>query len=472
MPGTSPWLTSLRVLAILASVDECASGVSTVSGFGDDLAIVQTDLRVASQRNVIRAQGAQEGHFDHIYVDWNAGAFGVPKLQQSEGPDVELARDAPQAPQQRPINVPRLRGRERVSQILPVLVVVGIAFLKMRNVVATGVSQVDMRKVVELVAALILFLVSGPAIIILNKRIMKDHHFHFPIVLASLGNVLMMLLTRSSVALGLRRLETPSMEWGRYLRVVVLLNVFNFGTQVLGMWAYMFISVPEIQILKCVTVILVMVFATIFVKEPVNSILVLSVIIIAAGTCLSAIFGNGHSRIVGDTTGAQLIGVLLCVLASTFEAAKTVCSQILMDSLKVFDGIYWSSPAFVLLAMIFIAAIELRSLLHHHFTLQLAGLLALNAVLTGLIVLSSFWFVKLVGALTLKVVTQARSVGLILASVLFFHEQCTQMQYLGCTVSLVGIGLFDHAKATLTSSKKGITTESQKSAEVEAPSKS
>mmetsp|Transcript_26717 Transcript_26717/g.83257 ORF Transcript_26717/g.83257 Transcript_26717/m.83257 type:complete len:145 (-) Transcript_26717:5-439(-) len=129
-----------------------------------------------------------------------------------------------------------------------------------------------------------------------------------------------------------------------------------------------------------------------------------------------------------------------------------------MDHLRVFDGVYWSSPAFVLMATLLASAVELRSLLRHPFTGQLVGLLALNSVLTGLIVISGFWFVKLVGALTLKVVTQARTVGLILVSVVFFHEKCSRMQYVGYSLTLVGICLFDHARGILAKRQKDLET--------------
>lgn len=443
--------------------------------YGDDTAIVQTGLRVELQGRALRAQNSSErtdAKSEHdVFVDWNLGAFGIPRLLESSR-DVALRLPEKTEKGKLPdiMGFPGLHGWGRMSQVLPVLVVGLLAVSKLKSVLGVSPGQVDMRKVAELITALTLFLVSGPAVIIINKRIMKEHHFHFPIVLASLGNVLMMVLTRTMVALGWVELQTKTMEWGRYARVVLLLNCANFATQVLGMWAYMFISVPEIQILKSITVVLVMIFAAVFVKEPINGVLVASVFVIAAGTAISAIFEHDSSRIVARP-GAQAFGVVICILASTFEAAKSVCTQILMDSLKLFDGLYWSSPAFVFVAIIFVCAIELKGLIAHEFTSQLIGLLVLNAILTGFIVLSSFWFVKLVGALTLKVVTQARTVGLILVSVFFFQEHCTPMMYVGYAVSLVGIGLYDHAKGMLQAAAKKDQVLTQAISEAEKPQK-
>jgi len=100
----------------------------------------------------------------------------------------------------------------------------------------------------------------------------------------------------------------------------------------------------------------------------------------------------------------------------------------------------------VLLALVFVGAIELRGLLHFDWSWPLVLTLTLNAFLTGLIVVSTFWFVKLAGALTLKVITQARSIGLILFAVFFCGENCVGAQYTGYAVSLIGLGMFDHAK--------------------------
>jgi len=332
--------------------------------------------------------------------------------------------------------------------------VLGLALSKTGQLVANGRGRLEPRWCLEFACALGLFLISGPAVILLNKHIMKAQRFHFPVLLASLGSALNMVLTRGAVALGLVKLETPELGWQRFFRVVVPVNIFNFSTQVLGMAAYMFISVPEIQILKSVTVVFVMIFAAVAIREPVNGLLGLSVVVVAGGTCISAVY---EPR--GMSTGAQAgehqgLGVLLCLLASACEAAKSVTSQVLMDNLSVFDGLYWSSPTFVLIACVMVPSMELRGLLRFHFTGELVWLLVANAVLTSVVVLASFWFVKLVGALSLKIVTQGRTVGLILCSVFFFRESCTAMQYVGYTVTILGMGLFDRAKQQLAAGKK------------------
>eukprot|EP00418_Pyrodinium_bahamense_P083369 CAMPEP_0179064534 /NCGR_PEP_ID=MMETSP0796-20121207/27997_1 /TAXON_ID=73915 /ORGANISM="Pyrodinium bahamense, Strain pbaha01" /LENGTH=507 /DNA_ID=CAMNT_0020761483 /DNA_START=46 /DNA_END=1566 /DNA_ORIENTATION=- len=451
----------LCATAILA----CAASQSE----GDCMAMVQTSSALAERNHLARPVNTTVNNLTgtnvrRLIVDWGSGVFStaVLRLDQQNVSDEHV-----HATQVR--DVPKLhRMRDRMFQVLPIIAVVLIV---MRTSIARpAIKDIQPMKVLEMLAAWALFLGSGPAVILLNKHVMKEHHFHFPIFLASLGQLFIMVVTRTSVACGLYHLERPTMEWRRYLRVVLLLNIFNFGTQVLGMWSYMFVSVPLIQILKSITVVLVLVFAVIFVQEPVTFMLTVSILVISTGTAVSAVFDDGHGTLVGKGEGAWVLGVALCVLASAFEAAKTICSQILMDSLKVFDGMYWSSPAFVLLAVIFVGSIELRGLINHPWSGPLVGCLIGNALLTGLIVLSSFWFVKLVGALTLKIVTQARTVGLILVSVFCFSEHCSDMQYVGYAVTLVGMLLFNEAKQALANdSAKAKAMAVAKAAEADAP---
>jgi drug/metabolite transporter (DMT)-like permease len=343
----------------------------------------------------------------------------------------------------------QLTATDRLYQMMPIFVVMALGFRKLRENVGMNAASMSARSITEVAVCLALYCVSGPAIILLNKHIMRAHKFHFPILLASLGNVFLLIVTRASVALGWQTLEVEHLSWDRYLKVAVPINIFNFLAQTLGMYPFMFISVPQIQILKSTTIVMVLLFAWLFVNEKVNKLLVGSILVISAGVCVSAVF-DGDSMVGGDSgVSHTLIGVTLMVLSCACEAAKTVISQVLIDKMPLFDVLYHSSPSFVLLATVFVGCMEGKRVYHYDFNGTVVGLLVANALTTGVIVFSSFWFVKLAGALTLKVVTQARSVGLILCSVVFFGEVCSGPQYVGLTLTLVGMGMFDHAKQVL-----------------------
>lgn len=350
-----------------------------------------------------------------------------------------------------------LRPTDRVCQVLPVIIVFLLGLSKMWQARAPQQRQ-TMTKAIEFLFVLALYLFSGPCVILVNKHIMRHYNFHFPIILASLGNVLIAFITRSLVKLKLVKLEEApeQMSWRRYLRTVVPLNIFNFSAQVFGMWAYLFISVPCIQILKSITIVLTAFFAYLFVAEAMPPLKTVGILAISAGVCLSAFFEEKTAT--SPESKAPLIGICLSICASASESIKTVVCQILVDKFSLFDSLYWSSPMFVFIAIIFVCALELKPLTQQSIDPNLGWLLPANAVLTGMIVLATFWFTKLAGAISLKVVTQARSIGLILCSVFFFSETCNSMQYVGFSIALVGVWMFDISKnaldSTLAASKK------------------
>jgi len=403
--------------------------------FGRDLLIASLD------------QAQLPGEFvedDHSWAPLPSRRANLLKTVKAAILDEPSEKDVPvQAPP-----APRM-GWEHFCQLTPVLVVAALSFDKLRQAFARSAGGMSALTLAEVAASLTLYCISGPAVILLNKHIMRTHKFHFPILLASLGNVFLMIVTRAAVSFGWKKLEVECVPWDKYLKVVVPINIFNFLTQTLGMYAFLFISVPEIQILKSMTIVMVLFFAWLLVNEKVSRLLVCSVLVIAGGVCLSAAYDNDSKVGGGHGVRNTVIGVVLMLLASTFEAAKTVISQVLMEKMSLFDGIYHSSPAFVLLAAVFVGCMEAKGLYHYEFNGTVAWLLAANAMATGVIVLSSFWFVKLAGALTLKVVTQARSIGLIMCSVFFFGEVCSAPQYVGYTLTLLGMGMFDYAKQVL-----------------------
>jgi len=335
-----------------------------------------------------------------------------------------------------------------VSQLLPIVVIGVFGLKKIAEVFQQSASTFSSAGLAEVPFALALYCVSGPAVILLNKHIMKDYGFHFPVLLASLGNVFLMIATRFAVALGWKRLEIDHLDWNQYFKIVVPMNVLNFLSQALGMAAYEFISVPEVQVLKSTTIVMVCLFSWLWAHEEINKTLLCSIICIAAGVSLSAITCS-EANIGGGSSSRTLIGVALMFLASSSEAAKTVMSQLLVRSMPLFDGIYHSGPSFAILAAAVVCYTEGAGLARFTYTGAVLGCVAASTLTTGVVVLSGFWLVKLAGALTLKVVTQARSIGLILCSVTFFGEFCTGPQYLGYTITLIGMGLFDNAKQML-----------------------
>jgi drug/metabolite transporter (DMT)-like permease len=302
------------------------------------------------------------------------------------------------------------------------------------------------RSRVELSVVVCIFFITGPAIILLNKHIMRDLHFHFPILLSSLGNLLIMIVTRSSVKLGVYKIEQSTMTWTEYMKLVMSAQLLNFSAQSLGMICYMYISVPLVQILKCLTLALTSLFALLIVGEQTNSLKVCGMLAITVGTLIAAAFdgqdGSGRNK-------SLFLGVLTCVLSSSSEALRSVVAQVLFKKWPLFDGLYWSSPAFILIASIVVGYLEAPGLVQVQFTYELVGKLFLSMCLCGVIVLVSNKFTQLCGAVVLKISAQGRTIGLVFVSVLFFGEECAAMQYMGYGTALGGMAMFEVGKRAL-----------------------
>merc|ERR1719329_948534 len=69
-----------------------------------------------------------------------------------------------------------------------------------------------------------------------------------------------------------------------------------------------------------------------------------------------------------------------------------------------------------------------------------------SAALGGLTTFSSFWIMKFVGGLSMKVLVNARNLALVLFAIVVLGEPCSAMQYVGYAVALFGIALYDRSR--------------------------
>merc|ERR1719235_2344941 len=93
-----------------------------------------------------------------------------------------------------------------------------------------------------------------------------------------------------------------------------------------------------------------------------------------------------------------------------------------------------------------VVVFELRALMHESYSWKLLGCLALASILGGIVNFSNFYLTKLVGSLSMKIMVNARNILLILFSVVAFGEACTTMQYIGYSIALAGLAIYDDAK--------------------------
>merc|ERR1740117_845097 len=89
---------------------------------------------------------------------------------------------------------------------------------------------------------------------------------------------------------------------------------------------------------------------------------------------------------------------------------------------------------------------EFEQVLQADFSPKLVAALAGSALLGGCVSFSTFWVTKLVGGLSVKVLVNARNIGLVLYSVVALGEKCSNMEYVGYSVAPVGIAMYDRVR--------------------------
>jgi len=279
-------------------------------------------------------------------------------------------------------------------------------------------------------------------LIMLNKWILSNEGFDYPILLASLGMLFSGIV--SGVLIHVFHVETPrddidAVFWTTNILPIGLVSALCLAT---GNVPYMYLSVSYIQILKALSPVFALIVLSICGLEKPTWRLSLSVFVIAAGTGVAA---------VGEIQFSWF-GTILMLASEILEAIKLAAMQHLLGSkqLSSLHGTYYLCPATFLWLTVGVCFTEL-----HRFTsnngFQLMALkphMYIIAASLGVAVnYLSVGVIKNASSLWLKVLGQVKNAALVYGSTLVFGNIVTFQQYLGYGFSLVGFGLYSHVKA-------------------------
>jgi drug/metabolite transporter (DMT)-like permease len=305
----------------------------------------------------------------------------------------------------------------------------------------------------QICLACAIYFLSGPALIILNKYVMTTLGFPYPITVANLGLLSMLVTTQLLVRSGFWPLKQTEVDAKVYMHTVLPLAVFGSLSLVLGNWVYLYLSVPLIQILKSFTVIYVMLLGFFFGVENFTMQLVFAVVTIIVGLTVSISHDIDFTH-SSHMSGAFLFGLLVMTSANLSEAGRSVFTQISVERFAFMDSVFHCTPSMVILNSLLVVIFEIRSLIHEPYSWRLLGCLALASILGGITNFANFWLTKLVGSLSMKIMVNARNILLILFSVIAFGESCTTMQYIGYSIALAGLAIYDDAKRSAESTEQ------------------
>jgi len=285
----------------------------------------------------------------------------------------------------------------------------------------------------------LLYLIASPTAILVNKLLMKDLGFGYPIVVSGLGQLTTMICATAIV-----KVRGDSTEAGKRvgLKSLMLLGGASALALVLGQYPYLYLTVAFIQMLKAFSPAYMVIFLLCLGVETPSRKVVMCVLGLSVCTAVAS----------AGEVNFNIIGVLFMAAASCSDALRLVIAQKLLKNEKMapMETLYYTSPV-CLLWMVPAALITEVPRIVSHNSLALVPKHPMMFVASGFsgffVNMTSFLLVKRTSSMTLKALTMARNGGLVLFSALLMGETITGLESFGYTGLLVCFTLYTIAKA-------------------------
>ena len=290
-----------------------------------------------------------------------------------------------------------------------------------------------------------IYLLVGPSLIVVNKTLLKDAGFGYPMLVSGLG--------QASSAIGawvsIRVLELESLEKNNhiitfqfYSRNMMAVGGATAASLCLGNAGYMFLTVSFVQILKAFTPVFVVALLWALGIEIPSQNVVLAVLMLSVGTAIAS---------VGEMN-MNALGIFIMFWAEMSEATRLVLTQKLLTNLRfgALEGLYYMAPICTLwmwgLACIIEVPFAVRTGAFPRLFEKHSPTVALAAVLGFAVNVASFLVIKRTSSTTLKLMGTVRNAGLVLFSALFLGEVVTGVQALGYAITLTFFGVYTTLK--------------------------
>jgi len=297
-------------------------------------------------------------------------------------------------------------------------------------------TSISFARALNITLSCSLFMVVGPALMLVNKHVMQGVGFHYPLSLGVLGLGTCAVCSRLFVLLGFASVRTESLELvsGRgWYQIALPIGLCKAMTLATGNAVYLHLGLGFIQMLKAFTPVVVLVAMRIFGITSPSPSAVGFVFIIVLGT-LVEVKGELHP------TG---IGLLLMFTSEAAEAVNLVLTQKLLQNNKfsVVEGLYVLAPPGAMALLCASVALEWPRMIeagHHRMPLEHPVWFAGAAILGVLVNFAGFLVVQATSSLTIKILNTARCVGLVLVGVVFYGEILMPLELVGYTIALAG----------------------------------
>eukprot|EP00884_Botryococcus_braunii_P022451 jgi/Botrbrau1/8890/Bobra.0148s0010.1 len=296
----------------------------------------------------------------------------------------------------------------------------------------------------ELVLAacsLALWMFSSSALILINRHIMVNKKFPFPLALTGLGQWASWFAGFLLIKSGLVRARgAPSLR--TYVTRLVPIVLCSAGSLGFGNAAYLSLSVSFVQILKVLVPAFTFAACVVLGLERLQADLTLAVLLIAGGTSITTVVESG-------TAGFSWLGFSVMTLSVFLEALRVVFMQVMMGQTNYgpMEMLVFLGPPIGGVLMASSLVWEWRGILDSGFSIMLAEplIFAVSAVMGFFVNLSTAWAIQTTSSLTFKVFGTVKNTVVVWVGVLM-GDRLSGVQVVGYAISVLGFGLYTYAK--------------------------
>ncbi|KAJ0978205.1 hypothetical protein J5N97_013679 [Dioscorea zingiberensis] len=295
---------------------------------------------------------------------------------------------------------------------------------------------------------------SNIGVLLLNKYLLSNYGFRYPIFLTMCHMTACSLFSYASVAwLKLVPLQTVRSRL-QLLKIAALSLVFCLSV-VSGNVSLRFLPVSFNQAVGATTPFFTAVFAYVMTVKRESWITYLTLVPVVTGVIIAS----------GGEPSFHLFGFIMCIGATAARALKSVLQGILLSSegekLNSMNLLLYMAPMAVLFLLPAALFMEENVL---GITLALAKednriiwYLLFNSSLAYFVNLTNFLVTKHTSALTLQVLGNAKGAVAVVISILIFRNPVSLTGMLGYTLTVIGVVLYSEAKKRSKSDISGKT---------------
>ncbi|CAH0028275.1 unnamed protein product [Clonostachys rhizophaga] len=292
------------------------------------------------------------------------------------------------------------------------------------------------RSKAQIPAYIIAWIVTSNTTILANKWLISSGGFAILLTCLHLtfASIVTQVLARTTNLL--HRRHTLPMDRNFFLRTILPMGIVASGSLVCSNLSLVYLSVSFQQMVKGCSPVLTLFVSWLLGVRKVTKSDIFSVTIIAGGVILASA-GEVHFSVIGVVY--QLAGLL-------FEATRVVLIQLMLTgeevSLDPIVGLYYYAPFCALLNFCIMWVVEVPHLSVGEVTPVTWAMLLGSAVIAFMLNYTSMALIGKTSGLTTTLVSIFKNILLVGVSVLIWSTPISPIQFLGYSISLIGLVLY------------------------------